>query len=31
MIDEKLKSIDKVISSSYYVWSLDGANHILNV
>jgi len=30
MIDEKLKSIDKVISSHHtHVWSLDGANHIL--
>jgi cobalt-zinc-cadmium efflux system protein len=30
MIDEKLRSIDKVISSHHtHVWSLDGANHIL--
>lgn len=30
MIDEKLKSIYKVISSHHtHVWSLDGANHIL--
>ncbi len=30
MIDEKLKSINKVISSHHtHVWSLDGANHIL--
>lgn len=30
MIDEKLKSIDKVISTHHtHVWSLDGANHIL--
>jgi cobalt-zinc-cadmium efflux system protein len=30
LIDEKLKSIDKVISSHHtHVWSLDGANHIL--
>jgi len=30
MIDEKLKRIDKVISSHHtHVWSLDGANHIL--
>jgi cobalt-zinc-cadmium efflux system protein len=30
LIDEKLKSIDKVISSHHtHVWSLDGANNIL--
>jgi cobalt-zinc-cadmium efflux system protein len=30
IIDEKLKSIDKVISSHHtHVWSLDGAKHIL--
>lgn len=30
IIDEKLKSIDRVISSHHtHVWSLDGANHIL--
>lgn len=30
VIDQKLKSIDKVISSHHtHVWSLDGANHIL--
>lgn len=30
IIDQKLKSIEKVISSHHtHVWSLDGANHIL--
>lgn len=30
LVDAKLKSIDKVISSHHtHVWSLDGANHIL--
>ena len=30
LIDQKLKSIDRVISSHHtHVWSLDGANHIL--
>jgi cobalt-zinc-cadmium efflux system protein len=30
-IDEKLKSIDKVISSHHtHVWSLDGSNHVLS-